>query len=224
MRYSLVRLIRAGAWVAGGWTLALPSAMAADTINAEAIARGKTVSATCVACHQANGAGMNLPQGESWPRLAGLNRDYMIAQLKAFKDGTRKNASMVAFASMLNDEQIADVASYYASLPVPEITPVAADAALLKRGEQLALQGDWERYIVSCKSCHGPGNQGNGADFPVLAGQQPAYIVQQIQAWKNGTRINDPQGLMASIAKRLDDNDTQAVAAWLAQQPVQEQK
>lgn len=224
MRYSLVRLIRASAWVAGGWTLALPSAMAADTINAEAIARGKTVSATCVACHQANGAGMNLPQGESWPRLAGLNRDYMIAQLKAFKGGTRKNASMVAFASMLNDEQIADVASYYASLPVPEIAPVAADAALLKRGEQLALQGDWERYIVSCKSCHGPGNQGNGADFPALAGQQPAYIVQQIQAWKNGTRINDPQGLMASIAKRLDDNDTQAVAAWLAQQPVQEQK
>ena len=220
-RYLLTRIVRLSAWAAGGLALALPCAMAADGINADSIERGKAAAVTCVACHQANGAGMNLPAGESWPRLAGLDSDYMVEQLKAFKSGSRSNASMTAFASMLNEGQMQDVANYYASMPVPETTPPTADEALLKRGEQLALRGDWERYIVACVSCHGPGNQGNGSAFPVLAGQHPAYIIQQIKAWQNGTRKNDPQNLMATIAKRLDDNDTKAVAFWLAQQPVQ---
>lgn len=76
------------------------------------IERGKTAAVTCVACHQADGSGMNIPNGESWPRLTGLDRDYLVAQLQAFKTGTRKNASMLAFANMLNDDQMVDVATY----------------------------------------------------------------------------------------------------------------
>ena len=131
---------------------------------------------------------------------------------------------MLAFATMLNDEQMKDVATYYASLPVTQPTPPAVDEALLKHGEKLALKGDWDRYIVACTTCHGVGNQGNGATFPGLAGQHPGYIAQQITAWKNETRKNDPQNLMAVIAKRMDDRDVEAVSAWLATQPVKGQE
>lgn len=199
-------------------TMLVTGAMAAE-LDAEAIARGKTLSATCVACHQANGSGMNIPGGESWPRLSGLNRDYLVDQLQAFKEGTRQSPSMLPFANMLNDEQMVDVASYYANLPVTPIEVPAMDEDLLKHGKKLAISGDWDRYIVSCNSCHGVDNQGNGPNFPALAGQQPSYIAQQIAAWKNGTRTNDPQHLMSAIAKRLDDRDVEAVSAWLASQP-----
>ncbi|MEZ2623302.1 cytochrome c [Paenalcaligenes hominis] len=196
----------------------------AEGLDAEAIERGKASSTTCVACHQADGSGMNIPGGESWPRLAGLDRDYIVAQLKAFKDGSRNNASMLAFANMLNDEQMVDIASYYASLPVKANTPPAVDEAVLSHGEKLATHGDWSRYIVACTTCHGVGNQGNGSVFPALAGQHPGYIAQQIKAWQDGTRKNDPQELMATIAKRMDENDIAAVSAWLAAQPAKGQE
>ncbi|MDN3559172.1 c-type cytochrome [Vreelandella neptunia] len=75
--------------------------------------RGQAAAATCTACHQADGSGMNVPNGESWPRLAGLNADYIAKQLHDFKAGQRQNATMVTFANMLDDQQIADVAEYY---------------------------------------------------------------------------------------------------------------
>lgn len=218
-KLSLVRLV-----TAMGFSAAIPFAIQAEELNAEAIERGKSASVTCVACHQADGSGMNIPGGESWPRLTGLDRDYLVAQLKAFKDGSRSNASMLAFASMLNDEQMVDVASYYASLPVKAITAPVADEAVMLQGEKLATQGDWGRYIVACTTCHGIDNQGNGAIFPALAGQHPGYIAQQIKAWQDGTRKNDPQELMATIAKRMNENDIAAVSAWLAAQPAKGQE
>ena len=185
--------------------------------------RGEAASATCVACHQANGGGMNIPGGESWPRLAGLNSNYIAKQLHDFKAGDRQNATMVTFANMLDDQQIADVASYYSQLPAtPGQGGDNADEALLARGGQLAERGDWNAYIVSCKSCHGPGGQGVGETFPGIAGQHAGYISAQLNAWKSDTRSNDPQNLMGAIAKRMSEEDIQAVSAWYATQPAAE--
>mgnify|MGYP000271180454 FL=1 len=185
--------------------------------------RGEAASATCVACHQANGGGMNISGGESWPRLAGLNSNYIAKQLHDFKAGDRQNATMVTFANMLDDQQIADVAAYYSQLPAtPGQGGDNADEALLARGEQLAERGDWNAYIVSCKSCHGPGGQGVGETFPGIAGQHAGYISAQLNAWKSDTRSNDPQNLMGAIAKRMSKEDIQAVSAWYATQPAAE--
>lgn len=194
--------------------------MASGSIAQEGDAeRGEAASATCVACHQANGGGMNIPGGESWPRLAGLNSNYIAKQLHDFKAGDRQNATMVTFANMLDDQQIADVAAYYSQLPAtPGQGGDNADEALLARGEQLAERGDWNAYIVSCKSCHGPGGQGVGETFPGIAGQHAGYISAQLNAWKNDTRSNDPQNLMGAIAKRMSEEDIQAVSAWYATQ------
>ena len=198
--------------------------MASGSIAQEGDAeRGEAASATCVACHQANGGGMNIPGGESWPRLAGLNANYIAKQLHDFKAGDRQNATMVTFANMLDDQQIADVAAYYSQLPAtPGQGGDNADEALLARGQQLAERGDWNAYIVSCKSCHGPGGQGVGETFPGIAGQHAGYISAQLNAWKSDTRSNDPQNLMGAIAKRMSEEDIQAVSAWYATQPAAE--
>ena len=198
--------------------------MASGSIAQEGDAeRGEAASATCVACHQANGGGMNISGGESWPRLAGLNANYIAKQLHDFKAGDRQNATMVTFANMLDDQQIADVAAYYSQLPAtPGQGGDHADEALLARGEQLAERGDWTAYIVSCKSCHGPGGQGVGETFPGIAGQHAGYISAQLNAWKSDTRSNDPQNLMGAIAKRMSEEDIQAVSAWYATQPAAE--
>ncbi|MFJ5540215.1 c-type cytochrome [Vreelandella titanicae] len=187
--------------------------------------RGQAAAATCTACHQADGSGMNVPNGESWPRLAGLNADYIAKQLHDFKAGQRQNATMMTFANMLDDQQIADVAEYYSQMPVtPGQDGDEADEALLARGQQLAERGDWNAYIVSCQSCHGPGGTGVGSTFPGVASQHAGYISAQLRAWKNEARINDPQNLMGAIAKRMSDNDIQAVSAWYAMQPGSEEQ
>lgn len=179
--------------------------------------RGQTTAGTCVACHQGDGRGMNVPGGESWPRLAGLPADYIAKQLHDFKEGRRQNATMMPFASMLNAQQIADVAAYYSQMPITKAQGGGdADQALLDRGEQLALRGDWSEYIVSCKSCHGPRNEGAGGTFPGIASQHAGYIETQLHAWQAGERDNDPQNLMGAMAKRMNDDDIRAVAAWLA--------
>lgn len=193
----------------------------ADQPDAEAIERGKAATVACVACHQADGSGMNNEGAESWPRLAGLHPDYIVAQLQDYREGRRSNPSMEPFAKMLSDNQLGDVAAYYASLEVVESKPAqGVDPEVLERGRKLALNGDWDRYIVACVSCHGPGNHGVGSIFPNISGQHPAYIATQLKAWKNGERDNDFLGLMKSIAKRMTDDDIHAVSAWLGQQPV----
>lgn len=186
------------------------------------IERGRDAAAVCVACHQADGNGMHSPAGESWPRLAGLDAGYIARQLQEYKSGQRQSPSMTPFANMLTDQQVNDVAAYFSQL-----TPGAAgggdtaDAATLALGKRLALQGDWSRYLVSCKSCHGPDNQGAGSVFPGIAGQHAGYIEAQLKAWQAGTRKNDAQDLMGTIARRMSDADIQAVAAWLSTQPAQ---
>lgn len=198
-----------GAGLAAGQALALEG-------DAE---RGETAAGTCVACHQADGGGMNVPGGQSWPRLAGLDAAYMAKQLHDIKQGSRQAPTMLPFANMLDDQQIADVSAYYSQLPATDAAGGDVEEEVLARGEQIALRGDWDEYIVSCKSCHGPGNQGVGNTFPGIAGQHAGYIEDQLHAWQEGRRANDPQHLMGAIAERMSDADIHAVAAWLSSQP-----
>lgn len=186
--------------------------------NTGDVARGKAAAAICASCHQADGSGMSNPGADSWPRLAGMNASYMVKQLQDFKNGSRSNPSMMPFATMLNDQQMVDVAAYFSQLPVKPAPKVTATKEQLALGEKLNKRGDWDRYIPPCISCHGPNSQGMGADFPALAGQHASYIEQQLNAWRDGKRKNDPSNLMLAVAERLTDEDIKAVAAWLSQQ------
>ena len=181
---------------------------------------GEQAAATCVSCHQTDGGGMHINGGQSWPRLAGLDAGYLYKQLRDIKAGTRQSPVMTPFVNLLSEQQMRDVSLYYSQLPATAGKGgEAAGAEVLAHGEKLATVGNWERYIVPCRSCHGPDNQGVGESFPALAGQHAGYIADQLRAWKNGTRDNDPLHLMLAIAERMDEKDIRAVSLWLSRQP-----
>ena len=82
------------------------TAMAGDA------AAGKSKSATCGGCHGVAGISAN----DMWPNLAGQKEGYLVAQLKAFRGGERKNPMMSPMAANLSDADIADLSAYYSSL------------------------------------------------------------------------------------------------------------
>ncbi|PKM12057.1 MAG: cytochrome c4 [Gammaproteobacteria bacterium HGW-Gammaproteobacteria-3] len=168
--------------------LALP-ATAAD------IKAGEQKAQACTACHG--------PQGNSgngqFPSLAGQQALYLEAQIKAFKEGARKNPMMGAIAAGLNDEDIDNLAAYYASQK-----PKSAGG-----DQKLAQQG--AAKFNMCMGCHGSSAEGRGV-FPRLAGQQPDYIVKQLKDFKAGTRKGGP---MSAMAANLSDDDIKALAAYL---------
>ncbi|OOV87486.1 hypothetical protein BTA35_0205440 [Oceanospirillum linum] len=182
--------------------------------------KGQQTSAMCIACHQADGNGKSNAGAESWPRLAGLNAEYIEKQLRDFRGGLRQSATMMPFANMLTEQQIKNVSAYYAQLTPTHTEAVSLTDEQQALGKRLAVRGDWDRYIPACNSCHGPDAAGVGKSFPELAGQHSDYIRQQLHAWKNGSRSNDPNNLMLAVAKRMTEQDIDAVALWLAKQPI----
>jgi len=171
----------------------------------------------CSACHGAKGEGQ---AAAAIPRLAGLDAGYIFRQLTSFADGTRKNDTMRPVASALSDVERKAVAVYYASQkPAVAPAPAASADTAIAAGAALAQSGDWSRGIPGCSQCHGPDGSGVGALVPRLAGQSAQYIEAQLKAWRAGTREDDPMGLMASVAKKLDDTEIGSVAAYFAAAP-----
>lgn len=192
-------------------------ALAADDLGQRIAAQGNGKGAmACATCHQADGAGQ---AAAGFPRLAGLNAGYLADQLQAFKEGTRKNAIMEGVAKALSGSEMQAVAAYYSAQKAP-IAPVQAAAEQVKLGEKLATVGDWrQRNLPACVQCHGASGKGVGANFPALTGQHASYIQSQLDAWKQGTRNNDPVGLMKAVADKLSPAEAKAVAAYFASLP-----
>jgi len=195
---------------------ALPAA-AADT-GREIAAHGTVAGApACAACHGAAGEGQ---ASGAIPRLAGLDADYLAAQLANFADGTRQNEIMAPIASALNAQQRHAVADYFSTLPEPKL-PATKSAPMpdIAAGAALARDGNWPKGVPACGSCHGTDGSGIGTTFPRLAGQQADYIKAQLAAWREGTRQGDPMNLMSAIAKKLDQNEIDHAAGYYAALP-----
>ena len=151
------------------------------------------------------------------PRLAGQAAVYLAKQLDDFVSGRRESPVMTPVAKSLTEQQRGDVAAYFASLATPYETAVGpADAALLERGRLLARSGDESKQLQACANCHGPGGSGERFAAPYLEGQSATYLATTIEEWKSGARANDAGEQMVVVARRLDDRDTAAVAAYFA--------
>ncbi|GAB1717832.1 MAG: cytochrome c, class I [Nitrobacter sp.] len=206
--------------VAGGALLLL--GMSALPVLA---ANGKNVTtsaapggaAACTPCHGEQGEGQPTT---GVPRLAGLNAQYLRRQIASFKDGTRKNRIMTMIASDLSDDEAKAIARYYAGMATPKPETAAADAAVIAAGAKLAATGDWSKDLPGCAQCHGAAGLGVGTDFPRLAGQWAVYIEKALRSWKDGSRKNDPMGVMANVASKLTDDQIKSVAAYYESLPV----
>lgn len=170
---------------------------------------GQTKSTPCVACHGIDGNSAN----PEWPSIAGQHEGYFVRQVKAFRDGERQNPLMSPMAAGLSDEDIADLAAFYSSQTA---RGGEAEPSKLKLGQKVYRAGNMEEQTMACAACHGPTGRGNPlASYPAIQGQHATYVAAQLRAYKSGTRTNDPNQMMRSIALRLSDAEIDAVASYV---------
>lgn len=168
---------------------------------------GKQKSAACAACHGADG---NSPT-DGFPKLAGQHESYLLKQLMDYKAGTRQNAIMGGQVAALTEQDMADLAAYFAG---QTRTPGAANDKLLYTGTDLYRGGYPANKISACIGCHGPAGKGNpAARFPSLSGQHAAYIAVQLKAFRDGSRSNDAGKMMQNIAAHMSDAQIDAVSS-----------
>ena len=191
-------------------------ALASTHIHAESLVdgsaeAGKARALTCGACHGADGNSAS----PVWPNLAGQNAPYMLAQLQAFKDGTRQDPLMSGQAMMLSEEDMANLAVYFESMPAAAQS--VADEKLLKRGEALYRGGKKKDEASACLACHGPTGRGNpAAKYPALKGQHAAYTTKQLNDYASATRTTDGKTrIMRDIAANLDEKDIAALSSYI---------
>jgi cytochrome c553 len=190
--------------------LALGLAATAPAVAAGDAAAGQARAITCAACHGADGNSLN----PEWPSLAGQHESYIIKQLQAFKSGARQNVLMSGQAMALSDQDMADLAAYFASQKPARKT---ADPALVKTGEQIYRGGHKETGAPACLACHGPDGLGNiTAAWPRVSGQHATYTAAQLAAYRSGQRSTDGDTqIMRNVAARLTDDEIKAVASYI---------
>lgn len=172
--------------------------------------KGKELSATCAACHGADGNSAN-PQ---WPKLAGQHAAYIEKQLNDFHNKKRNDPTMSAMAAPLTPEKIKDLAAYFSS---QKTKPGAGNEKLVDKGKVLYKGGNLSSHVTACAACHGPTGAGNpAAGYPKVSGQHAAYLKKQLQDFKKGTRSNDNSSIMRDIAKRMTDDEMSAVVEYIS--------
>lgn len=171
---------------------------------------GQAKAAICAACHGATGHSVNAV----WPHLAGQNAIYIDRQLQAFKSGERMNEQMAPIVAGLSEQDMSDIAAYFAS----QQRPVgAADSKLVAVGERIYRGGNSDSGVPACMACHGPAGSGNaGAGYPALSGQFSAYTAAQLRAYASTQRGGAWAEIMQPIARAMTEQEIIAVASYVA--------
>ena len=171
---------------------------------------GQGKVAVCGACHGVDG---NSP-APNFPKLAGQGERYLLKQLHDIKSGARPIIEMTGMLDNLSDQDMADIAAYFAS---QKMSVGAADPKLVERGEALFRGGKLEEGMPSCIGCHSPNGAGlAAAGFPHLGGQHAQYVAKQLTDFREGNRTNDGDAMiMRAIAAKLSNKDIEAVSSFI---------
>jgi cytochrome c553 len=179
-------------------------------------AKGQPLGSTlCAGCHGADGHSL-IP---GYPHLAAQVPQYMAKQLRDFKatagkPAARKNDIMAGMVMALNDDDMQNLAAYFAAMPAKAGTPRAG--ADLELGKRIWEGGIMAKGVAACAGCHGPAGHGLPALYPGLAAQAPDYAEAQLKAFRASERANDPEATMRMIAERLNDAEIRAVSDYAA--------
>lgn len=178
-------------------------------------AAGKTKSMTCGGCHGADGNSA----APNFPKLAGQGERYLVKQIHDIKgrDGVilRSVPMMTGLVANLSNQDIEDIAAYYASQPT---SPGAAKPESVELGAKVYRGGNMATGTAACSACHAPDGSGNEqAGFPKLAGQHAVYLAAQLKAFRSGARANDGDSMMMrGVAARLTDEEIDALSSYIS--------
>jgi cytochrome c553 len=173
----------------------LGSAFAAGDVQA-----GNIKAYTCTGCHGIPGYNNVYPTYKV-PKIGGQNYAYLVAALKAYRNGERDHATMEAQASSLNERDIQDISAYFASLPLSSKPSGKAGAV--------------EEKSKVCEACHGVTGKSADPTYPNLAGQHASYLAQALGDYRSSARTNP---IMAEMTANLSNQDIVDLAAWFASQ------
>lgn len=180
---------------------------------------GKDKAAACGGCHGEDG---NSPSAE-FPRLAGQYAGYITKQIADFQNSIRTNnetmAGMAATIASVQDAK--DIAAYFSKqkMAAQPIDPPKQE--LVAKGEKIFNEGNAQNGVYACVNCHGKNGKGkadNISIFPIIGGQHRDYIIKELKDFREGKRTNDPAGMMSDVAKKLSDQEIEAVANYLSAQ------
>jgi cytochrome c553 len=179
-------------------------------------AKGQALGASiCAACHNADGNSTVAAN----PKLAGQNADYLYKQMVNFKsiDGKqpeRVNAIMNGMIAPFNDEQLRDLAAYFAAQK--QKGEIAKNRDTVALGQKIFRSGNMAKGLPACAGCHGPAGAGIPAQYPRIGGQFAEYIEAQLKAFQSEARANDPNKMMRMVAIKMTDVEIKAVSDYIA--------
>jgi cytochrome c553 len=178
---------------------------------------GQSKAAMCIGCHGIVGYQASFPEIYKAPKISGQNAKYISNALLAYQKGERKHPTMVAAATPMTEQDMADLAAHYsqhgvvAGFALPEkasVEPSAAVGALITKG--------------ACVSCHGA-NFAKPIDpsYPKIAGQHADYLFVALKAYKteNNPKVGRANGVMGGIAKQYSNAELKAIAAYISSLP-----
>lgn len=210
-------------WLAGLLpALMVSAAMQAQPAGAQVPDTLAQRALACTGCHSSSGT----PAREAYvPRIAGKPAGYLNEQLLNFREGRRKHDGMARLLENLSDGYLHDLALHFSSMALPYPPPRANARKILthasaQRAEQWIRQGDAQRGVPACASCHGPALTGIAPQVPGLLGLPSDYLSAQLGAWRAGVRQARSPDCMAQIAPRLPQEAIADIARWLEAQPV----
>lgn len=179
---------------------------------------GEGKAAVCGACHGPKGNSNN----PEWPKLAGQHSAYAYEQLKLLKSGERRSPVMNAQAANLSDQDMRDLAAYFAA---EKATPGVASPDAVKAAQKLFRAGDAARGLPACAACHGPQGNGNAAaKYPRIGGQHSKYVATVLRQYRGVAGQPIPQGApappanlvtMSTVAAKLTDAEIEALASYV---------
>jgi cytochrome c553 len=183
------------------------------------INKGKALAESCKSCHGDKGQGIKEEtRGDETlsaiPALAGQVATYTYKQLRDYLNGSRDHIQMNGVAKGLSEQDAADLAVWFNSLPAPQNKSNNRDFA---RAEKMVEQGDGKRILPPCFVCHGAKGQGEKMDIPALAGQQADYLTRTLLEYKSGQRRNDIYSRMRLIVQQLSVEEIRELAQYYQQ-------
>ena len=169
-------------------------------------------SKTCIACHGEDGNSLIA----GYPHIAGQSARYLFRQMKLMRDGDRDPGDMAGQLDNMTDQDLEDMAVFYASQP-SRVAQASREG--IELGEAIYRGGIVAKQVAACTACHAPDGSGNAlAGFPSLSGQSTAYVVEQLKAYREGQRRTDAgdyEGMMRQTAANMSDGEITAVANYV---------
>jgi cytochrome c553 len=189
--------------------LSLTSSLALAQENKISPATLNKVTTVCQTCHGPNGNSVQA----TFPRLNGQQAEYIVAQLKNFREHSRSDPHAMAYmwgmAAELDDTLVAEIAEYYAS---QKPTMPQTGGELATQGKAIYMSGVEAHNVPPCQACHG--DHGEGAkDVPRIAGQHGDYLKHQLEDFRSLLRENQ---IMHANTKDMTDSEIEAVVSYLA--------